>query len=83
MALRSRWASARHVVGIATEPGLDNGGRSHDALYIDLDSIEVSRINEAIRIASRLDILVSPSARGFSEQEYPSPQRKKSRKRKR
>jgi hypothetical protein len=70
--LKAHHPEARHVVGLATEPGFDNGGRSHDAVYIDLAAYSTEEVAEIAAIASKLEMLSNPKLKGFSVDEYPA-----------
>jgi hypothetical protein len=70
--LKAHHPEARHVVGLATEPGIDNGGRSHDAAYIDLAAYSAEEVAEIAAIASGLEMLSNPTLKGFSVDEYPA-----------
>jgi hypothetical protein len=65
-------SSLRHVVGLATDPGFDDGGRSHDAAYIDLATYSTEEVAEIATIASELKMLSNPKLKGFSVDEYPA-----------
>jgi hypothetical protein len=70
--LKAHHPEARHAVGLATEPGIDNGGRSHDAAYIDLAAYSAEEVAEIAAIASGLEMLSNPTLKGFSVDEYPA-----------
>jgi hypothetical protein len=70
--LRQHYPDARHVVGLATEPGFENGGRSHDALYIDLNAFSNEELNEYAELAENLNMFTKPSFQYVSVDEYPA-----------
>ena len=70
--VRLEYPDARDIIGIATESGLDNHGRSEDALYLDgshwtLDMEKAARDDKA-----KLGILISPTRFEEHVQEYPN-----------
>jgi hypothetical protein len=69
--VKLKFSDAQHIVGIATEPGFDNGGRSHDAMYF--DATEWTAEDEAIarEAAEKLDILNNPKMFSVHDEEYP------------
>ncbi len=65
------YPGAEDIVGIATEPGLNNGSRSEDAMYFDARGWNAEMESEARTLQEKLGILKKP--RRFKEhvQEYP------------
>ncbi|MDD3066665.1 MAG: hypothetical protein PHO48_02430, partial [Candidatus Gracilibacteria bacterium] len=53
--------SAKDIVGIATEPGIYNIGRSEDAIYLDARNWNKQLEDEAIELQEKLEILKSPT----------------------
>jgi len=70
--LKHHYPDARHVVGLATEPSFENGGRSHDALYVDLNALSNEELNEYANLAKRLNMFTKPSFQRVSVDEYPT-----------
>ena len=70
--LKVHYPYARHVVGLATEPSFENGGRSHDALYIDLNAFSNEELNEYAELAKKLNMITKPSFQYVSVDEYPA-----------
>lgn len=66
----------REIVGIATETGLNNGGRSHDLLYFAPGEWTPAAEAEAARLQMARGLLVDGNVTAYNvdEKEYPDPQ---------
>ena len=71
-AVRLDYPDARDIVGIATESGLDNHGRSEDALYFDGSHWTPDMESAARDHKAKLGILISPRRFEKHVQEYPN-----------
>lgn len=69
--IKYKYPEAEHIAGIATESGIENGGRSEDAVYCDARIWSDDAQKEAEIIFEKLDILKNPTARTVDEKEYP------------
>ncbi|AFZ15600.1 hypothetical protein Cri9333_4834 (plasmid) [Crinalium epipsammum PCC 9333] len=69
--VKLKFPDAQHIVGIATEPGFDNGGRSEDAMYIDATDLSEEDAARAREASEKLDILKNPNMFSVHDQEYP------------
>jgi len=66
-----KFPEAQHIVGIATESGFDNEGRSEDTMYVDaIDWTEEDDIR-AKEASEALNILKNPNMFTIHDQEYP------------
>lgn len=65
------YPDAKDIIGIATEPGLNNGGRSKDALYLDARDWTDEKQEEAINLQQDLNILVNTMSQRGVVPEYP------------
>lgn len=63
--------SAKDIVGIATESGTKNSGRSEDAMYFDARSWTEEDESRAKELQKDLDILTSPKLMHSHIEEYP------------
>ena len=69
--VKLKFSDAQHIVGIATEPGFDNGGRSQDAMYFDATEWTAEDEARAREAAEKLDILKNPKMFSVHDEEYP------------
>ena len=69
--VKLKFSDAQHIVGIATEPGFDNEGRSEDAMYFDATDWTEEDAARAIEICEKLGILKNPNMFSVHDQEYP------------
>jgi hypothetical protein len=69
--VKLKFPEAQHIVGIATESGFDNEGRSEDTMYVDaIDWTEEDDIR-AKEASEALNILKNPNMFTIHYQEYP------------
>lgn len=72
MVTKLRYPNAKHIVGIATESGIDNEGRSEDAMYLD-GSIWSPELDDAAkRFQEENGVLINPKETRSKDQEYPN-----------
>jgi len=69
--VRLKYPEAKDIVGIATESGLNNDGRSEDAIYFDAHIWNADMEKEATELQAKLGILNSPIRRNIHITEYP------------
>lgn len=69
--VKVKFPEALDIVGIATETGMSEGGRSEDAVYLDARYWNEELEREARQIQQDLQILVNTTRTDFIEQEYP------------
>lgn len=69
--VKIKFSDAQHIVGIATEPGFDNGGRSQDAMYFDVTDWTEEDTARAKEASEKLNILKNPNMFSIQDQEYP------------
>lgn len=69
--VKLKFPDVQHIIGIATEPGFDNGGRSEDAVYLDVTDWAEADVARAKEVSEKLDILKNPSMFTIHDQEYP------------
>ncbi|MBI4442823.1 MAG: hypothetical protein HY649_05545 [Acidobacteria bacterium] len=69
--VKLRFPDAQHIVGIATEAGVDNEKRSEDAVYIDARTWTEADDAKARQLQRGLGILTNPTAHEGIEREYP------------
>ena len=72
MTLKLRKPEAQHVVGIATEAGIDNEDRSEDALYFDAREWSAEDAANVRREAEQFEILEEYEEFHVHESEYPT-----------
>ena len=65
------YPEAEDIVGIATEPGVNNGGRSEDAIYFDARGWNDEMAGKARELQEKLGILRKPQQIKEYVQEYP------------
>ncbi len=65
------YPEANDIVGIATEPGVNNGGRSEDAIYFDARGWNEAMAGNARELQEKLGILRQPQQIKEYVQEYP------------
>jgi hypothetical protein len=71
--VKLRYPNVQHVVGIATEPGLDSKIRSEDAIYFDATNWTEENAAQARENSEMLDILNNPNPNIFSFHDYEYP----------
>ncbi len=71
MVTKLQFPAAQDIIGIATEPGIHNEGRSEDALYFDARNWTVEMEEEARELQQKLELLVNPQILQSTEYEYP------------
>ena len=69
--VKLKFPDAQHIVGIATEPGLENEDRSEDAMYFDATNWTEKDATRTIEICEKLGILKNLSMFSVHAQEYP------------
>jgi hypothetical protein len=69
--VKLKYPDAQHIIGIATEPGIENGGRSHDAIYLDVTNWTEQDDIWAREVAEAFDILKNPNKFTILDREYP------------
>lgn len=69
--VKLKYPEAKDIVGIATESGLHNDGRSEDAIYFDAHIWNDNMENEAIELQAKLGILNNPIRHNIHITEYP------------
>jgi hypothetical protein len=69
--VKLKFPDAQHVVGVATEPGFGNGGRSEDAMYFDATDWTEEDAARAREASEKLDILKKTNMFSVHDQEYP------------
>jgi hypothetical protein len=69
--VKLEFPDARDIVGIATEPGLDNGGRSEDAIYFDAREWTDDLASETRDLQEKLGLLQKATKIKQSFDEYP------------
>lgn len=69
--VKLKFPDAQHIVGIATEQGFDNGGRSEDAMYFDATDWTEKDAARASEASEKLNILKNPNMFSVHDQEYP------------
>jgi hypothetical protein len=69
-AAKIKWQNANHIVGIATESGLEER-RSEDLMYVDVSEWNSELQAQAVEIQERLGILKETKVRKGREHEYP------------
>lgn len=67
-----QYPEAEDIVGIATEPGLNKGSRSEDAMYLDARGWNAEMESAAREVQEKLGILKEPRLVEEHVQEYPS-----------
>ncbi len=67
-----RFPKALDIIGIATESGLSNGGRSEDSCYYNAREWSDEDRAEALSLQKDLEILVDPTPSFTTYLEYPS-----------
>ena len=75
MVTKLKFPEARHIVGIATESGL-NEIRSEDAIYLDASRWDDKLESEARRLQKEANILIAPQETYAHVEEYPSEKKK-------
>lgn len=70
-AVKHRLPDLQMIVGIATEPGLGDGSRSEDAVYLDAREWNEEHENEAAKLADELGIMSNPQPLAYRFDEYP------------
>jgi hypothetical protein len=70
--VKLRFPNATHIIGIATEPGFKNGGRSEDAVYLDAGKWSIQDEINAKKIAKDLNILQELIMFSVHDHEYPT-----------
>ena len=71
MVFKLKRPDATDIIGIATEPGFDAGGRSEDAIYMDTRNWNSDHYFAAKRLADELKIFVEVKEFRVHEDEYP------------
>lgn len=71
MVAKLRYPTAVDIVGIATEPGIDNPMRSEDVLYLDANIWTAEDAAEAERIQSEFSLLIDIKKSQSVVHEYP------------
>jgi hypothetical protein len=71
---KAKYPDAHSVVGIATESGVDKGGRSEDCLYLDAREWTDAMQAHALEIQNKLGILKQPRQIKEHLEEYPTVQ---------
>lgn len=66
------YPEAEDIIGIATEPGMNNGSRSEDAIYFDARGWNAEMESKARELQEKLGILKKPQRIAEHVQEYPS-----------
>ena len=69
--VRLKYPEAKDIIGIATESGLNNGGRSEDAIHFDGRFWNDELEKDAIELQTKLGILNTPTRRNIHITEYP------------
>jgi len=72
MVVKNMYSQARHIVGIATESGLDHQQRSEDAIYLDASIWSPEMSIEARRFQNDFDVLKNYKSIHKHYMEYPS-----------
>jgi hypothetical protein len=72
MAVKVRWPDAQHIVGIATEAGLETRPRSEDAAYFDCTDWCSDMQTRAVALRDEFELFVSPNLKYESVKEYPT-----------
>jgi len=73
--VKVQFPDALDIVGIATETGMSEDGRSEDVVYLDARQWNEAMEREARRVQQDLRILVNTTRTKFFEQEYPDARR--------
>jgi hypothetical protein len=68
---RLEYPDAKDIIGIATEPGLNNDGRSEDAAYLDGREWTPAMEEEAKELQERLGVFRTPKRKNIHLREYP------------
>lgn len=71
MIVKLKYPDAKDIVGIATESGLKNIGRSEDSCYFDASTWNKKMEEETKRLQKDLGILQNPEYKSFHIKEYP------------
>ena len=71
MATRLKFPKAKDIIGIATEPGSHEGGRSEDFIYLDASKWSNELEAEALGLQSELGLLTNLRKVESMEPEYP------------
>ena len=72
MCLKLKFRNAEDIVGIATEPGIENDSRSEDAIYYDARKWSAEDEREAVKLSETLNIFrEQPDMHHVHEDEYP------------
>ena len=72
MCLKFKFQNAEDIVGLATEPGIENEDRSEDAIYYDAREWSSEDERKAVELSKALNILrEQPDIHYFQEDEYP------------
>ena len=69
--VKMKFPEALDIVGIATESGVANPGRSEDAVYLDTRHWTEANDEKARELQKELGILVNPTQTSGTEPEYP------------
>jgi hypothetical protein len=70
--VKLKFPDARWIIGLATESGLKNGGRSNDLLLLDASEWGDDDEAEAIEIQREMGFLLNPQMTRAREEEYPT-----------
>ncbi len=69
--VKLKFPDARHIVGIATETGFNNGIRSEDVMYFDMADWTDEDVTRVVEISEELGILKNINMFNVHDQEYP------------
>lgn len=73
--VRLKYPDAKDIVGIATEPGINNRGRSEDAAYSDARGWNSEMETQARDLQEKLGVLETPKQQNIHIREYPKVQK--------
>lgn len=69
--VKLKFLDAQHIVGVATEPGFNNGGRSEDTMYFNATNWTAEDEARAREASENLDILQNSTMFSIEDEEYP------------
>lgn len=70
-ATKVKYPNAKHIIGIATETGIENIFRSEDALYLNATNWTPEDEKETIKFQKENSVLTNPTFGKFHADEYP------------
>ena len=69
--MKLNFPDVQHIVGIATEPGLNNRSQSEDAMYLDATNWTEEDAAKTREISEELNIFKNAKPFNIHDEEYP------------